>query len=114
MVGCAALEVYPDGSLLRSVAVDRAERGNGPGHRLTEAALHLAGRQRSPAVYLLTTTADLFFPRFGFMRIDRDELSASVRRSVQFTSACPATAIVMWKPLDRAGRNQTISPLRTA
>ena len=42
VVGCAALEVYPDGALLRSVAVDAAARGQGIGTLVTTAALDLA------------------------------------------------------------------------
>jgi len=95
LVGCAALEVYADGALLRSVAVDERLRGRGVGHQLTEAALALARQAGAPAAFLLTTTAGEFFPRFGFERITRDEVPAGVRDSIEFTSACPASAIVM-------------------
>jgi amino-acid N-acetyltransferase len=50
-------------------------------------------------VFLLTTTAERFFARFDFEQITRDEVPPSVRRSVEFESACPAAAIVMRKPL---------------
>jgi amino-acid N-acetyltransferase len=42
IVGCAALEVYADGALLRSVAVDAAAVGLGIGTQLTTSALNLA------------------------------------------------------------------------
>jgi amino-acid N-acetyltransferase len=57
IVGCAALEVYPDGALLRSVVVAPVARGHGLGQRLTETAITFAQSLRIPAVYLLTTTA---------------------------------------------------------
>jgi amino-acid N-acetyltransferase len=95
LVGCAALEVYADGALLRSVAVDGRARGQGVGTRVTKAALNLASALGLPAVYLLTTTAEAFFPRFGFERITRLQVPESVQRSVEFRSACPSTAIVM-------------------
>lgn len=94
-VGCAALEVYADGALLRSVAVSPEARGGGLGRRLTEAALALAESLDAPAVYLLTTTAEEYFPRLGFVAISRAEVPAGVRASVEFRSACPATAVVM-------------------
>jgi choline dehydrogenase-like flavoprotein len=50
-------------------------------------------------VFLLTTTAEGFFPRFGFEQITRDEVPPSVRGSVEFQSACPASAIVMRRQL---------------
>jgi amino-acid N-acetyltransferase len=48
---------------------------------------------------LLTTTAERYFPRFGFERVDRKDVPESVRASVEFTSACPSSAIVMRKSL---------------
>jgi amino-acid N-acetyltransferase len=99
IVGAAGLELYADGALLRSVVVDASVQGQGLGQRLTEAALTLARTHQAPTVFLLTTTADGFFPRFGFERINRDDVPASVRESVEFQSACPASAIVMRKSL---------------
>jgi arsenate reductase len=113
IVASAALEMYPDGALLRSVAVDPALRDTGLGTRLTEAALRLAEQRQTPAVYLLTTTADRFFQKFGFAAISRADVPASVRQSVEFTSACPASAIVMRKWLSNEPA-QTINPFRTA
>ena len=69
------------------------------GHQLTEAALHLATTNGANAVFLLTTTAERFFPQFGFEQIDREQVPPSVRASVEFQSACPASAIVMRKQL---------------
>jgi amino-acid N-acetyltransferase len=97
VVGCAALEVYADGALLRSVAIAPALQHHGIGRSLTVAALQLADDLELPAVYLLTTTAERFFPKFGFERIERGAVPASVHTSVEFTSACPASATVMRK-----------------
>ena len=99
VVGSAALEVYDDGALLRSVAVDATQRGHGVGIRLTAAALDLAVTLRVPAVYLLTVTAEGYFPRFDFSRISRDEVPRGVQQSVEFRSACPASAVVMARSL---------------
>lgn len=99
LVGVAAVEVYADGGLLRSVAVDSAIRGQRLGHRLTEAALDIARGQGIDAVFLLTTTAEGFFPRFEFERVSRGDVPSSVQTSVEFQSACPASAAVMRKRL---------------
>jgi amino-acid N-acetyltransferase len=99
IVGSAALEVYPEGALLRSVAVATELRGQGLGHTLTDAALQLAQDLSLPAIYLLTTTAEGYFPKFGFERIARADVPATVQTSVEFTSACPSSAIVMRKTL---------------
>jgi amino-acid N-acetyltransferase len=99
IVGTAALELYADGALLRSVAVHPHWQGRHLGHQLTAAALQLATARGVNTVFLLTTTADQFFPRFGFEAIARDQVPSSVRESVEFRSACPGSAIVMRKQL---------------
>lgn len=101
LVGCAALEIYSDGALLRSVAVAAGARGTGLGQALTGAALRLADDLGMPAVYLLTTTAEGFFPRFGFSVVRRSDVPAGVQQSVEFRTACCASAIVMRKTADR-------------
>ena len=95
VVGAAALELYADAALLRSVVVDDSVQGQGVGQRLTAAALALANDLGVRTVFLLTTTAAEFFPRFGFERINREQVPASVRVSVEFQSVCPSSAVVM-------------------
>jgi amino-acid N-acetyltransferase len=99
VVGSAVLEIYQDGALLRSVAVDASLRGAGLGQELTRSALTLANSLGMPAVYLLTTTADAFFPKFDFSRVDRSQVPATVQESIEFRSACPASAVVMRRTL---------------
>jgi len=95
IVGCAAVEMHGTAGLLRSVAVDEARRGEGLGHQVTQAALDLARASGLRSVYLLTTTAAEFFPRFGFREVARGDVDAAVRASVEFTTACPASAVAM-------------------
>jgi amino-acid N-acetyltransferase len=101
VIGSAALEVYADGALLRSVAVSAEERGRHHGRALVDAAIRLAADHRVQAVYLLTTTAAEYFLERGFERIGREEVPASVRTSVEFTAACPASATVMRRRLEQ-------------
>lgn len=99
IVASAALEIYEDGALLRSVAVAPDLQGHGLGHALTDAAIRLARDLHLPAIYLLTTTAERYFPKFGFERIRRADVPPTVQTSIEFTSACPASAAVMRKSL---------------
>jgi amino-acid N-acetyltransferase len=99
VVGSAALELYRDAALLRSVAVAKDHQHHRIGRDLTIAALDLARISGASTVYLLTTTAEQFFPKFGFQCVGREEVPASVQASVEFTSACPASATVMRKQL---------------
>ena len=100
VVGTAAVELFADGALLRSVAVDPDRRSTGVGSILVRSALDLASAHGVGDVFLLTTTADAYFPRFGFQRVGREAVPAGVRSSEEFTSACPASAIVMRRALD--------------
>lgn len=102
IVGCAALEIYADGALLRSVAVAPAARGHRVGERLTRSAITLARSLGTPAVFLLTTTAESYFPRFGFVQTTRALVPTGVQQSIEFRSACPASAIVMRKSMNES------------
>ena len=95
IVGSAALEMYGDAALLRSVAVAESLRGTGLGQRLTRAALDLARSKCVSSVFLLTETAGSFFPRFGFRPVTRADVPVSVQQSMEFRSLCPASALVM-------------------
>jgi amino-acid N-acetyltransferase len=96
LVGCVALEVYGGVALLRSLAVAPSHQGGGLGCALARAALDL-GRQTGVTTFcLLTTTAAGFFARhFGFSPVVRTAVPAAARESVEFVSACPATAQAM-------------------
>jgi amino-acid N-acetyltransferase len=96
LVASAALELYGDAALLRSVAVAASARGRGVGQRMTRAVLDVARERGVRTVYLLTTTAADFFARhFGSRPIVRAEVPGVVQQSIEFASACPATAEVM-------------------
>ncbi len=95
VVGSAALECYGSVALLRSVAVLATKRDQGLGERLTRAALELAQARGISEVYLLTETAQHYFPRFGFHAIPRQTVALAIHQSVEWTSACPETAQAM-------------------
>lgn len=113
LVGSAALELYGDAALLRSVAVEPALRRRGLGVALTRAALDLAREHGVRAVYLLTETAVDFFGRLGFVRIPRLQAEPAVGRSVEFTTACPASATCMVLSMEPVARARPVAP-RTA
>jgi amino-acid N-acetyltransferase len=96
IVGVVGLEVCGNEyALLRSTAVDQAWRGHGVGRRLVERAIAEAEARGFHALYLLTTTAERYFPSFGFVPTTRDDVPAPVRDTEEFQSACPASASVM-------------------
>ena len=86
------MECYGDSGLLRSVAVAPGWRGSGIGRALVDRVLEDGRAAGVQDVYLLTTTAEHYFPRFGFACVDRESVPAAVRASAEFTGACPASA----------------------
>jgi N-acetylglutamate synthase-like GNAT family acetyltransferase len=99
-VGAVALELYGRSALLRSLVVDEPYRGRGLGQLLTGAILQRAREHGVRTLYLLTETAEPFFTRIGFVPLRREAVAAAVRDSVEFTAACPATAVAMRLELD--------------
>ena len=95
IVGTAALEVCCDNALLRSVAVAPEWRSRGLGRALVTRVIADAEARGLRALYLLTTTADRYFPSFGFHEIKRDQVPADVQGAEEFRGACPASAVVM-------------------
>jgi amino-acid N-acetyltransferase len=99
LVGVAGLEMYGESALLRSVAVEESWRGTGVGRTLIERALSLTRERGIQDVFLLTTTAEHYFPRFGFACVSRDSVAEAVQASAEFQGACPASAVVMRKTM---------------
>jgi amino-acid N-acetyltransferase len=99
VVGAAGIEAYGDKGLLRSVVVAPSLRGTGLGQDLTEHVMAEAGERGIADLYLLTTTAERFFPRFGFYPVTRDAVPDAVQASVEFQGACPSTAVIMHCPV---------------
>ena len=102
IVGVAGLEVCCDNALLRSVAVAPEFRSRGLGRALVLRLIGTAESRGLRALYLLTTTADQYFPSLGFTRIERSDVPEDIRATDEFTSACPASATVMTRPLATA------------
>jgi amino-acid N-acetyltransferase len=50
-------------------------------------------------LYLLTTDAQRFFARLGFVVVDREALPPEVRETAQFRELCPQSAIAMVREL---------------
>lgn len=99
IVGVVGLEACGDYALLRSTAVSPDWRGKGVGKQLVERAVARAESQGIRALYLLTTTAEHYFPSFGFQVTTRDTVPESVQATDEFRGACPASATVMCRPI---------------
>jgi N-acetylglutamate synthase-like GNAT family acetyltransferase len=95
VIGVEGIEVHGRDGLLRSAAVEPSWRGRGVGDALTRDRIEWARREGLSSLYLLTTTAGVYFPRFGFETVDRESAPEAIRKSREFAEACPASALFM-------------------
>jgi amino-acid N-acetyltransferase len=102
IVGAEGIERYGDSGLLRSAVVAHEWRGRGIGDLLTRDRLAWAEQSGLRELWLLTTTAAEYFPRFGFARADRASAPRAVQASREFAEACPASAVAMRLSLTHA------------
>ena len=97
IVGTVGLEVYGTSGFLRSLAVDEGFRGEGIGKALYAAVAEHAATLRIQQLSLLTTTAEHFFAKHGFVRVERNQIPQYVRATKEFRLYCPSTAVCMSK-----------------
>ena len=99
VLACAGIEEFGDIGLLRSVAVQEEQRGKGVGSTLIDSVLVMAKTSGLKELYLLTETAEGFFERKGFSKLNRKLTPEHIKTSREFAEVCPASAIFMKKEL---------------
>lgn len=109
LIGLAGLEVHGTVGLLRSVAVDPRHRSRGLAAQLVTQAIGYARQVHLTDLYLLTTTAQSYFPRFGFVAVPRSSAPAALHASEELQGACPASAVLMHLSLETP-MTQTAQP----
>ena len=97
--GVVGLELYPPVALLRSLAVAVSARGQGIGSALLADAERYAREHQVKQIYLLTTTAERFFARAGYERVERDAAPQAIQETQEFSTLCPASSALMRKRL---------------
>jgi amino-acid N-acetyltransferase len=97
IIGCAAIEVYGNDGLFRSLAVSDAFRNLKVSEKLLSHIIQLSKEKELSGLYLLTTTAPEYFRKKGWVQIERDTAPHALTLSTEFASVCPASAICMSK-----------------
>lgn len=95
LVGVVGLEIHGPVGLLRSVAVRTEFRKLGVARKLFGLVAADARERRLAALYLLTETAERYFERLGFVRVEREAAPRDLLASVEFRGACPASAALL-------------------
>jgi arsenite methyltransferase len=101
VVGAAGVETYDGEGLLRSLVVAPEWRGAGVGRDLVRDRMDWARSRGMESLWLLTTTAAPFFHTFGFEPQDRSRAPDGIRKSEEFASVCPDSAVLMRRSLHR-------------
>ncbi len=96
VIGMAGMEIYGEEALLRSVTVLSGMRDKGYGSMIVDRMLDEARNANVRSVILLTETARDFFLKKGFSVVERSGIdNAEMKRSSEFTFACPKSAVCM-------------------
>ncbi len=101
VVGAIGFEKYGQSGLLRSLIVGKIFRNKNIASALVGKVEEAAARVGINRLYLLTQTADQYFLKKGYKKIDRNSVPEPVQASREFIDLCPASAIVMIKTLAR-------------
>lgn len=99
VTGVIGIEIVGKHGLLRSLCVTEESRKNGSGQELVSFIENFARQQGVMDLYLLTTTAENFFGKRQYKKIDRESTPEQIRQSKEFSSICPSSAVVMVKHL---------------
>jgi amino-acid N-acetyltransferase len=100
IVGCVGLEIYGEDAVLRSLAVHPEYQGKGIGKTLILKITEYAKKKSVKMLYLLTTTAEDYFPVHGFQFTSRDDIPQTILNSPEFSSICPSSAISLSKSVE--------------
>lgn len=95
LAATACLEDHGTCGLVRSVATVPDRQGCGLAGSLVRALIHRARARGHEVVYVLTTTAQGYFVRFGFRRIERTEVRPEVLEAGQLKGQECESAAVM-------------------
>lgn len=102
LIGAGGVQVAGDVALVRSVAIAKGRRNAGLGRSLLDALARHASGLGVRELVLLTQTAEPFFARHGYARVERSSVAQSIQSTTEFRSICPASAVCMTKHLTRA------------
>jgi len=99
LIGTGAVQVIGNAALVRSVVIAKDRQGAGLGSSLLGELERHASASGVRELVLLTQTAERFFGRHGFTRVERSSVPASIQATAEFRSLCPASAVCMAKRL---------------
>lgn len=95
LVAVMGIDNYGAAGLLRSAVVDSSHRNTGLASALLQHLLEAAKQSGLTNLYLITNTAENYFSKKGFVKINRESVPAAVLQSKEFNGLCPASSAIM-------------------
>jgi amino-acid N-acetyltransferase len=99
VLGTVGLEIYGRSALLRSLAVDPRFRKRGFASELRKRVEEFAASLNIKELYLLTMTAESYFQKRGYQKIERISVPSAIQGTAEFQSLCPASSVLMIKAI---------------
>lgn len=107
LVGVAGMENCGEGiGLLRSFAVQAEYRNRGIAKLLYKDLLAHARRLGVSHLYLLTTGAQEYFFKLGFVALRRAQAPEAIKSTQQFRMLCPDSAVLMWLDIQESSDSE--------
>jgi amino-acid N-acetyltransferase len=95
IVSVVGLERFSGFGFLRSLAVKEDFKNRSFGKKLVKYLLEHCASENLRELYLMTTSAEKYFEKFGFAKVERENAPEEIKQSRQFRDLCPSTAVVM-------------------
>jgi amino-acid N-acetyltransferase len=99
IAGTIGIEFYNQVALLRNLAVTETYRSKGIGGKLVEHIEKIAKQNAVKELILVTTTASDYFSKKAYRTIERNNVPEEIKKSSEFSSTCPSSAVIMKKVL---------------
>lgn len=95
IIATVGIEYYGECALLRSLSVKEGYKNQKIGETLLHFINDMCKKRSIQSLYLLTTTAEHYFSRFGFYVTSRKDTPQVIQSTREFSSICPSSAIIM-------------------
>lgn len=95
IVGCVGVEIYENIGLLRSIGIHPSFQGRGFGQQMVGRIEEFSVEKELNSIYLLTETAEKFFLNLGYNYVPREEVDVKIKQSIEFTTLCPSSPVMV-------------------
>ncbi len=99
ILGVVGLEIFERIALLRSLAVNERHRNRGIASQMVAKIEEYGRSLQIEKLFLLTTSAEEFFSKKGYKKIDRKFVPQEIQKTREFQDLCPNNSVCLTKDL---------------